>query len=92
LTTQSGAEQQKLTANQGRVLRAVIPLDSPHTYFKDAKSGEAAGFAVDFMHAVGKQTGYVIQYQFRRDWQDVLAALAGGAADIAPGCREGFSQ
>ena len=83
ISTSYGQEPQ-LTAKQ-RTLTAVIPIDSPPTYYKDNKTGEAAGFAVDVMNAIGKQSGYSINYQFKKDWQEIIDAVKNGTADVAPG-------
>jgi two-component system, cell cycle sensor histidine kinase and response regulator CckA len=72
------------TTAKRKTLIAVIPTDSPPTYFKDIKTNEAAGFAVEVMNAIGKQTGYSISYQFKSDWTEIIDAVKKGTADIAP--------
>ncbi|MDA8082243.1 MAG: PAS domain S-box protein [Nitrospiraceae bacterium] len=67
-----------------KTLTAVIPLDSPPTYFRDSKTGEAAGFAVDVTNAIAQRAGYSIRYKFRNDWTEIIADLLRGSADIAP--------
>jgi two-component system, cell cycle sensor histidine kinase and response regulator CckA len=72
------------TTSKRKTLTAVIPSDSAPTYYKDIKTNEAAGFAVDVMNAIGKQTGYSISYQFRNDWSEIVDAVKDGTADIVP--------
>jgi len=67
-----------------KTLIAVIPSDSPPTYYRDSKTNGAVGFTVDVMNAIGKQAGYFISYEFKNDWDEVLDALKNGTADIAP--------
>ena len=67
-----------------KTLTAVIPFDSPPTYYKDSSTNKAAGFAVDIMSAIGQQTGYEIKYEFKKDWTEIIEAVKTGEADIAP--------
>jgi PAS domain S-box-containing protein len=67
-----------------KTLTAVILLDAPPTYYRDNKTGEAAGFAVDVINAIGKKTGYSITFQFKKDFQEMIDAVKNGTADISP--------
>jgi PAS domain S-box-containing protein len=70
--------------NSRRNLIAIIPENLPPTYFKDERTNRAAGFAVDVMDVVAQRAGYTITYRFGRDWEEVVAAVKNGQADIAP--------
>lgn len=63
---------------------AVIPPDSPPTYYRD-QSGKAAGFAVDVMDAVAKRAGFQVSYVFEDSWADIIELMKSGKADLAPG-------
>ena len=80
ISAEVGADQ---TVAQ-RTLIAVIPSDSPPTYYWDNKTERAAGFTVDVMNAIGKQAGYNIRYLCKNEWAEILDALKNGTADIAP--------
>jgi PAS domain S-box-containing protein len=64
---------------------AVIPLDSPPTYFRDKQSGKAAGFAVDVMDVVAAKAGLQVEYVFQDGWSEIIEKIKSGAADLAPG-------
>ena len=81
----SGAYGQEAShAGRKGTLTAVIPTDSPPTYFKD-KDGKPAGFAVEVMDSLARGTGYAVRYEFKKDWQEIVEAVRSGAADVAPG-------
>lgn len=68
-----------------RTLRAVVQSDSPPTYFKDTKTGEAAGFAVDVLNEIAARKKFTVTYQFEKHWLDIAPLLMSDKADIAPG-------
>ncbi|MDA8101286.1 MAG: PAS domain S-box protein [Nitrospiraceae bacterium] len=67
---------------------AVIPPDSPPTYFRD-QNGKAAGFAVDVMNAVAARAGLDVEYLFEDGWDDIIELLKSGKADVSPGMGVG---
>jgi PAS domain S-box-containing protein len=67
-----------------RVLKAVIPEDVPPTYYRDPKTHEAAGFAVDVMNEIAARAGFSVTYSFQKDWPSIIAAVRNRRADIAP--------
>ena len=80
----AGADSAKGTLATTRVV-AVIPPDSPPTYFLDKQTGKAAGFAVDVMDAVAERAGLQIDYIFEDGWSDIINMVKNGKADLAPG-------
>jgi PAS domain S-box-containing protein len=64
---------------------AVIPPDSPPTYFLDQNTGKAAGFAVDVMDAVAEHAGLQVDYIFEDGWTDIIDKVKTGQADLIPG-------
>ena len=65
-------------------LVAVIPEDFPPTYFKDKKTGEASGLAVDVLNSLAKRIGVEIEYVFDEPWKDIENLVLGGKADLIP--------
>lgn len=65
-------------------LIAVIPMDSPPTYFKDTRTGRPAGFAVDVMDEIARQSGFKVSYQLEKEWSAIINAVKTGKADVAP--------
>ncbi|MEW6501378.1 MAG: transporter substrate-binding domain-containing protein [Thermodesulfobacteriota bacterium] len=63
---------------------AVIPLDSPPTYFRDRESGQAAGFAVEVMNLVAARAGLTVEYRFAADWAAIIAKVEQGEAEVIP--------
>jgi len=63
---------------------AVIPSDTPPTYFIDKKTGKAAGFAVDAMNAIANRAGLRVEFIFEDGWTDIINLLLNGKADIIP--------
>ncbi len=72
------------TTARGTVV-AVIPRDSPPTYYRDEKTGKPAGFAVDVMNAIAERSGLRIDYVFEDGWSDIIEMVKSGDADLAPG-------
>lgn len=66
-------------------LVAVIPPDSPPTYYRDQQTGQAAGFAVDVMNGVAGNAGLTVTYHFEDGWSDIIDRLKRGQADVVPG-------
>jgi len=64
---------------------AVIPPDSPPTYFLDTQTKKPAGFAVDIMNAVAERAGLRVEYVFEDGWADIIEMVKNGKADLAPG-------
>ncbi len=64
---------------------AVIPPDSPPTYYRDKQTGKPAGFAVDIMDAVAKRAGLRAEYIFEDGWSDIIEKVNRGEADLIPG-------
>jgi len=79
----SGAEPQPAHRSPDEVV-AVIPDDSPPTYFRDEKTGKAADFAVDIMDAVAKKAGIRVEYVFEHGWTNIINKVVSGEADIVP--------
>lgn len=67
-----------------RKLVVALPPDSPPTYYRDPRSGQAAGFAVDVMNVLARQSGYEVEYIFSRSWDELPGLLQSGKADVVP--------
>jgi PAS domain S-box-containing protein len=63
---------------------AVIPYDAPPTYFLDAKTGKAAGFAVDVMDKIAERAGLQVEYIFAHSWTEIISKVKRGEADLIP--------
>jgi PAS domain S-box-containing protein len=63
---------------------AVIPEDLPPTYFRDAKTGDASGFAVDVMNELARLSGYEVEYIFGKPWDEMIESVRNGKADVIP--------
>jgi len=81
----SSLAQPKVTVSPPDRIVAVIPPDSPPTYFIDKKTGKPAGFAVDAMNAIAKRAGLRVDYIFEDGWTDIMNLLMSGKADVVPG-------
>jgi len=92
LAQAAGAERpEEAAARQKRTtVTAIIPLDSPPTYFKDQKTGQASGFAVEVMNAAAERAGLGITYIYGREWSEMIDAVDKGRADVMPGM--GYSE
>ncbi len=77
-----------LYAEQGGDLRsplfAVIPPDLPPYYFKDAKTNQPAGLAVDLTNALAQRAGLQVRYRFAAAWDEVDRLVLSGEADLVP--------
>ncbi len=73
------------TTAAGPVVTAVIPPDAPPTYFRDPRSGLASGFAVDILDALAERAGIRVTYRYGSGWEDIIAQVETGKADLAPG-------
>ncbi|MBI5815372.1 MAG: transporter substrate-binding domain-containing protein [Nitrospinae bacterium] len=69
----------------GEKVVAVIPFDSPPTYYYDQRTGRAAGFAVEVMNQIAVRAGFKVEYIYGRGWADVFEKLKNKEADVAPG-------
>ncbi len=65
-------------------LVAVIPVDYPPTYFKDSKTGEATGLAVDVMNGVAARARMKVRFIFGKPWEEIEQMLLDGKADVIP--------
>ncbi len=63
---------------------AIIPADSPPTYFVDPKTNMASGFAVDAMNRIAELSGMRVSYITGHGWTDIIAKIENGEADIVP--------
>lgn len=70
--------------NTTRSITVVVPPDFPPTYFRDEKSGKAAGFAVDVMDELARRAGFKVVYIFGKPWDEINEMLLAGKADIIP--------
>ena len=59
-------------------------LDYPPTYFKDSKTGEATGLAVDVMNAVAARAGMKVSFIFGKPWEEIEEMVLDGRADVIP--------
>lgn len=82
----SGSEEQ-LSGNKNgpETVIAIIPSDSPPTYFRNRKTGKADGFSVDVMNAIAARAGLRVEYVFDHNWTEIIEAIRSGRADVAPG-------
>lgn len=67
-----------------RTVTVVVPSDFPPTYFKDDKTGKAAGFAIDVMDELARRTGLKVVYVFGKPWDEIHEMLLSGKADVIP--------
>jgi ABC-type amino acid transport substrate-binding protein len=63
---------------RGDTVRIVIPRDFPPTYFEDAKTGRAAGFAVDITNEIASRAGLKVEYVYGKAWQEIEQMLLDG--------------
>lgn len=63
---------------------AIIPADGQPTYYRDARTGNAAGFSVDIMNEIGKRAGFSVTYSFGKNWDEIIRKVESGEADIIP--------
>ena len=80
----AGADTAAVSPADKRIV-AVIPPDSPPTYFLDKQTGKAAGFAVDVMNTIAERAGLQVAYIFEDGWSDIIEMVKDGKADLAPG-------
>ncbi len=66
-------------------LIAIIPADGPPSFYRDKKTGEAAGFAVDITNEIAKRAGFSVTYIFGDHWEEIRDRIQRGDADIVPG-------
>lgn len=64
---------------------AIIPYDSPPTYYRDQKRGKPTGFAVDVMDTIGRRAGLRVDYIFANNWTEITRKIETGKADLCPG-------
>jgi PAS domain S-box-containing protein len=67
-----------------RPLVAVIPADFPPIYFRDGKTGQPAGLAVEVMDALASRAGLKVAYRFAKPWEEIESLLLSGEADLIP--------
>lgn len=72
-------------ASERKTVFAVVPPDSPPTYYRDKESGKPAGFAVEVMDAIAERAGLQVEYVFEDGWSDIIEMVKSGRADLAPG-------
>ena len=77
------AAQEPASAEPRPVTMAVLDNFEP-LCFKDA-SGRPAGFAVDVAERVAALAGLRLDHIFVGSWEEAIAALADGRADLVPG-------
>jgi PAS domain S-box-containing protein len=68
-----------------KTIRAWIQAASPPTYFRDPKTNQAAGFAVDVLNEIARREGFSVTYEFENNWGGIADAFREGKADVAPG-------
>lgn len=68
----------------GRRIVAAVPADFPPTYYRDNRTGQAAGFAVDVMNEVARRAGIQVEYVFGQPWDEIQEMVLSGKADIIP--------
>jgi PAS domain S-box-containing protein len=64
-------------------LIAVIPRDSPPDYQLKA-DGSPDGFAIEVMEQIARRAGIKVRYQIKDNWNQTIAALREGRADLIP--------
>ncbi|WP_205743330.1 transporter substrate-binding domain-containing protein [Geobacter sp. FeAm09] len=72
------------SAPEGRKVIAAVPADFPPTYYRDGRTGQAAGFAVDVMNAVARRAGIRVEYVFGQAWDEIQEMVLSGKADVIP--------
>ncbi len=70
--------------SEAKVITAAVLNDFPPLYTRDEK-GNPAGFAVDILEYVAKQTGLLVHYLPVENWSKAMQAVRSGEADLIPG-------
>ncbi|MCP4408850.1 MAG: EAL domain-containing protein [Gammaproteobacteria bacterium] len=71
-------------AHETKVITAAVLNDFPPLYTLDP-AGKPAGFAIDILEHVAKQTDLTIHYLLLENWAKAMQALRSGEADLIPG-------
>jgi len=64
---------------------AIIPDNGPPLFYRNKKTGEAAGFAVDVTNEVSRRAGFSVSYKFGANWDNIREGIQRGDADMGPG-------
>jgi ABC-type amino acid transport substrate-binding protein len=80
---QSWAADGKATAPHIKVV-AIIPADSPPTYFIDPKTNKPTGFAVDIINRIAELSDMDVSYTVGHGWKEIVEKIKSGEADIIP--------
>lgn len=65
-------------------ITAVITTDTPPTHYKDERTGQPAGFAVDLLNAIAKKMNATVEYHFSQNWKTITEELLHKNADVCP--------
>lgn len=63
---------------------AAIPEDFPPTYFRDEKTGQPSGFAIEVMNAIAARAGLNVAYVYGHGWEQIVGMVTKGEADLIP--------
>lgn len=70
-------------AGEPPVVRAAVPKEFPPQYSLDER-GRPQGFAIEVLDGVARQAGLTVEHLPVNAWNEALAALRSGAADLIP--------
>ena len=84
MEAQAAQEPASATGTPRNRIIAAVPADLPPTYYKDAETGRAAGFAIDVMNNVARLAGLEVEYVFGKPWGELQRMVLEGRADLIP--------
>lgn len=62
---------------------AIVPESFP-PYYQLNDDGDIDGFGVELMNAVSKRVGFSVNYEVKKSWKEVFAAMKAGEGDFIP--------
>jgi len=70
--------------NGNEEITAMILHDAKPMHFRDERTGNASGFAVECLGIVAKRAGFTVTYKFGHDFAEIIGKLRTGEVDILP--------
>ena len=78
-----GTSTAETTSTDTKVITAAVLNDFPPLYTRN-QTGQPAGFAIDILERVAKETGLSISYLPLENWAQAMQAVRSGEADLIP--------
>jgi PAS domain S-box-containing protein len=63
-------------------ITAVVLSGSPPLQFRDKKTGNASGFAVDLLYTIAERSGLNVTFTFASSWSEMIQTVVSGKADV----------